>query len=413
MSEENPMVAFQSTLRDAVQYVDITRGEFNRLSDPKQNHSYTLFVEMDDGKYDTFRAHRVQFNDDRGPYKGGIRYHPEVNNSKVMALAGWMMIKCAVAGLPFGGAKGGVVIDPDEYSESEVERVTRAYVRETRPIIGPDVDIPAPDVNTGEQEMAWFRDEYEQLVGEKSPGVVTGKPINYGGSQGRVEATGRSVMVSARTLMDYLDQSLAGKTVAVQGFGNVGYHASRLFIEQGATVVAVSDSGGGIYNEDGLDVYDVHEVKKQEGTVTAYEDAEKISNEDVLTQDVDILAPCALENSINEELAEDVEADVIVEGANGPLTDGADNLLSDEGVWIIPDVIANSGGVTVSYYEWVQNNQRYEWSYDRVLTQVENSVEQSLLTTLEAYEEQDVDDLRTSAYAIAVSRLVQSNRLKR
>ncbi|AQL41518.1 glutamate dehydrogenase [Halorientalis sp. IM1011] len=407
MSDEvNPFSSLQRQVEEAVQYVDVTEGMLQRLKSPERVLETNLTVEMDDGSTEVFTAYRSQFNGDRGPYKGGIRYHPDVNREEVKALSGWMAYKTAVAGVPLGGAKGGIVIDPSEYSESELERVTRSFATELRPLIGVDQDIPAPDVNTGQREMNWIKDTYETLENTTEPGVITGKAIENGGSEGRVEATGRSTVLAAREAFDYRDEDIADATVAVQGYGNAGWITAKLVEELGATVVAVSDSSGGIYDAAGLDPVAVKEHKRNTGSVVGYQGADdEISNDELLTLDVDLLVPAALGNVIDADLAGDVEADVISEAANGPITPDADDVLEGKDVIVIPDILANAGGVTVSYFEWVQNRQRFHWSEERVNDELESIIVDQFWNLVDAYESHDLPSFRVAAYVIALQRI--------
>jgi len=409
MPGANPFESLQEQIGDAGEYLDVGDDVLERLKNPERVLETTLSVEMDDGTIETFRAFRSQFNGDRGPYKGGIRYHPGVSRDEVKALSGWMVYKTAVVDIPYGGGKGGIVIDPGNYSEDELERITRAFATELRPFIGEDRDIPAPDVNTGQREMNWIKDTYETLENTTAPGVITGKALENGGSRGRVEATGRSTMFAAREIFDYLDRDLAGATVAVQGYGNAGSVAAALVEDQGADVVAVSDSSGAIYDADGLDTRAVKEFKTETGRVTGYDGAtEEFSNEDLLTLDVDLLVPAALENAIDEELAHDVAADVIVEAANGPLTPDADDVLTERGVTVVPDILANAGGVTVSYFEWVQNRQRFQWTEQRVNEELEDVITDAFDAMTAAHEDAGTPNLRTAAYVVAVQRVVDA-----
>jgi glutamate dehydrogenase (NAD(P)+) len=407
MSDEiNPFESLGEQIDDAAQYVDMKDGMLQRLKNPERVLETNLTVEMDDGSTEVFRAYRSQFNGDRGPYKGGIRYHPEVNREEVKALSGWMAYKTAVVGVPLGGGKGGIVIDPAEYSENELERITRSFAKELRPFIGVDEDIPAPDVNTGQREMNWIKDTYETLVGRTEPGVITGKAISDGGSEGRVEATGRSTVLAAREAFEYRDEDIADATVAIQGYGNAGWITAKLVDEMGATVVAVSDSSGGIYNEDGFDPVAVKDYKRETGSVVGHHDAtEEISNDDLLTLDVDLLVPAALGNAIDADLAEDVSADVISEAANGPITPDADEVLAEKDCVVIPDILANAGGVTVSYFEWVQNRQRFHWSEERVNQELEDIIVEQFWTLVDALEDHDLPMLRTAAYVVALQRI--------
>jgi len=410
MSEEvNPFESLQEQVDDAAAHLDVDPGILARLKHPERVLETNLAVEMDDGSVEVFRAFRSQFNGARGPYKGGIRYHPQVNSDEVKALSGWMVYKCAVVDIPYGGGKGGIALDPQEYSESELERITRAFATELRPIIGVDRDIPAPDVNTGRREMNWIKDTYETLENTTEPGVITGKAPDSGGSAGRVEATGRSVMLTAREAFEYLDKSVEGATVAVQGYGNAGSVAARLLEDLGMDVVAVSDSSGAVYDPEGLDTRAVKDRKSETGDVVDYERAsEVITNEDLLTLDVDLLVPAALENAIDEAIAREVSADVIVEAANGPLTPDADDVLTETDVHVFPDILANAGGVTVSYFEWVQNRQRFYWTEQRVNDELETVITTAFDDLTTAFEEMDLPNLRTAAYVVAIRRVLES-----
>ncbi|MHC3438275.1 Glu/Leu/Phe/Val family dehydrogenase [Natrialbaceae archaeon A-gly3] len=410
MSEEaNPFESLQSQIDDAAEYLDVGDDVIERLKHPERVLETNLTIERDDGSLERFKAFRSQFNGDRGPYKGGIRYHPGVTRDEVKALSGWMTYKTAIVDIPLGGGKGGIIIDPTEYSESELERLTRAFAKELTPMIGVDRDVPAPDVNTGQREMNWIKDTYETLKNTTEPGVITGKALDSGGSEGRVEATGRSTVIAAREAFDYLDRDISEATVAVQGYGNAGWIAAKLVEELGATVVAVSDSSGGIYNEDGLDARDVKAFKNETGSVSGYADAdEELTNDELLTLDVDLLIPAALENAVDADLAEDVKADVISEAANGPLTPGADEVLADKDVITIPDILANAGGVTVSYFEWVQNRQRFYWTEEKVNEELEAIIVDAFDALTDAYEEHDLETFRQAAYVVSVQRVANA-----
>ncbi|PSQ17433.1 glutamate dehydrogenase [Halobacteriales archaeon QS_8_69_73] len=374
----NPFESLQEQIDDAAEYIDVGADVLKRLKHPERVLETSLTVELDDGSLEVFQAYRSQFNGDRGPYKGGVRYHPGVTRDEVKALSGWMVYKCAVVDIPYGGGKGGIEIDPIDYSDAELERITRSFATELRPLIGADRDIPAPDVNTGQREMNWIKDTYETLEGTTEPGVVTGKAIDSGGSCGRVEATGRSTMLTAREAFDYLDKDPAGATVAVQGYGNAGSVAAK-FIESelGADVVAVSDSSGAVYHPDGLDARAVKQYT-------------------------------ALENAIDADLARDVGADVIVEAANGPLTPDADAVLTDRDVYVFPDVLANAGGVTVSYFEWVQNRQRFYWTEERVVEELDRHIVEGFEGLVDAYEQKELPSFRTAAYVVAIERVADA-----
>jgi len=405
----NPFESLQSQIDEAATHLDIGDDVLERLKYPERVLETNLSIERDDGSLARFKAFRSQFNGDRGPYKGGIRYHPSVTRDEVKALSGWMVYKCAVVDIPYGGGKGGIVIDPAAYSESELERVTRAFAAELRPFIGEDRDIPAPDVNTGQREMNWIKDTYELLENTTEPGVITGKALDSGGSEGRVEATGRSTMLTAREAFEYLGTDMEEATVAVQGYGNAGWIAANLLEDLGASIVAVSDSSGAIYAADGLDTRAVKDFKNETGSVSGYVDAEEeFSNDDLLTLDVDLVVPAALENAIDEALARDVEADVIVEAANGPITPKADAVLTDRDVHVFPDILANAGGVTVSYFEWVQNRQRFYWSEERVNDELETVIVDAFDALTDTYEEHDLENFRTAAYVVAIQRVVDA-----
>ena len=408
-TKANPFESLQSQIDDAAVHLEVGDDVIERLKHPERVLETNLTVEMDDGSLELFKAFRSQFNGDRGPYKGGIRYHPGVTRDEVKALSGWMVYKCATVGIPYGGGKGGIVIDPDQYSEDELERVTRAFAKELRPLIGEDKDIPAPDVNTGQREMNWIKNTYEVLENTTAPGVITGKAISSGGSEGRVEATGRSTVIAAREAFEYLGEDIADATVAVQGYGNAGWISAKLVEEMGATVVAVSDSSGGVYDPDGLDAVAVKDHKNETGAVTGFsEAAEELTNEELLTLDVDLLIPAALENAIDEEIAKDVKADVISEAANGPVTPRGDAVLAENDVLVVPDILANAGGVTVSYFEWVQNRQRFHWSEERVNDELETIMVDAFDALTDAYEENDLESFRTAAYVVAIQRVVDA-----
>ncbi|MEF8775186.1 MAG: Glu/Leu/Phe/Val dehydrogenase [Haloarculaceae archaeon] len=409
-TEVNPFETVQEQVRDAAAYLDVTEGMLERVTHPERVLETNLTVEMDDGSIERFKAFRSQFNGDRGPYKGGVRFHPNVTRDEVKALSGWMVYKCAIAGIPLGGGKGGVVIDPAQYSTSELERITRSFAKELTPLIGADLDIPAPDVNTGQREMNWIKDTYETIEGTTEPGVVTGKSIHSGGSAGRVEATGRSTALAAREAFEYLDRAVADASVAVQGYGNAGWNAAKLVAELGATVVAVSDSSGGIYDPEGFDPVAVKDHKRETGSVVGYPGATKeITNRELLTMAVDLLIPAALENAIDEKIAREISADVVTEAANGPMTPAADDLVSETDTIVVPDILANAGGVTVSYFEWVQNRQRFYWSAERVNEELERVIVNQFQNLVGTYEERGTPTLRIAAYVNALERVLDAS----
>jgi len=336
------------------------------LRQPRRTLTVNFPVKMDDGSVRMYTGYRVQHSQMLGPSKGGIRYHPNVTLDEVKALAMWMTWKSSLAGLPYGGGKGGVICNPKEMSLGEIERLTRRYATEIAPIIGPMTDIPAPDVNTNPQIMAWFMDTYNMHTGAQTPGIVTGKPVEIGGSLGRAEATGRGVTFTALQALQNQQIDPQGATVVVQGYGNVGSVSAYFLQEQGAKVIAVSDSRGGIYRADGLDARDVLRFKQETSSVVGYPGADVITNEELLALPCDLLVPSALEGALTAENAGQVKAKIIAEGANGPTTPEADEILNDKGVFIIPDILANAGGVIVSYFEWVQDLQTYYWSEEEV-----------------------------------------------
>lgn len=409
VSDVNPYESLRTQVREAAAYTEIDDDLLETLSVPNRVLEINLAVEMNDGRLESIPAFRSQFDDARGPYKGGIRYHPQVNRDEVKALSGWMVFKCATVGIPFGGGKGGIAIDPRDYETDELERITRAYATAIRPVIGEDIDIPAPDVNTGQREMNWIKDTYETLEHKTEPGVVTGKSLENGGSEGRVEATGRSTVLAAREAIERDGGDIANATVAVQGYGNAGAIAARLLDDMGADIVAASDSTGGIYDENGFDPRDVRAFKDETGTVVGYRGTDEVSNAELLTLDVDILIPAALENAIDAELAEALEADLIVEAANGPTTPDADRILAERGIDVIPDILANAGGVTVSYFEWVQNRQRFYWSEERVNGELEDIMVDAFHDIADLREERNVDTLRSATYARALERMKIAN----
>jgi glutamate dehydrogenase (NAD(P)+) len=365
-------------------------------------------VKMDDGKVEVFTGYRVQHNVSRGPAKGGIRYHPDVTLDEVKALAMLMTWKCAVVGIPYGGAKGGVVCDPKRLSLSELERITRRYTSEIIFIIGPEKDIPAPDVNTNPQVMAWIMDTYSMDQGFSVPGVVTGKPISIGGSLGRNEATARGCMFTILSAFKYLNWAVQNKRVAVQGFGNVGWPVARLLHDQGFKIIAISDIEGGIYNSKGLDPILVKKHSTDNGTVAGYKDADKITNKELLELDCDVLVPAAIESQITESNAAKIKARLIAEAANGPTTPQADSVLSDRKIFIIPDILANAGGVTVSYFEWVQGLQAYFWSEREVNLKLRDIMEKSFDSVYNMAKEKNID-MRLAAYCLAVKRVAEAH----
>jgi len=392
---------------NAIEYLDLDPGIAQILRVSKRELTVHFPVRMDDGSIRVFTGYRVQHNNDCGPYKGGIRYHPDVNLDEVKALAMWMAIKCAVVGIPYGGAKGGVTCNPKEMSQGELERLTRRFATEISPIIGPKIDIPAPDVNTGQQTMAWILDSIERNTGIKSPAVVTGKPLALDGSLGRTEATGRGVMLTALQALQIVGMKPQGITAVVQGYGNVGSISAYLLEDQGVKVIGVSDSRGGIYRPKGLNTRDVLRFKGENGSVVGYPDTERITNEELLQLPCDLLVPAALEGVINGENAKRIRAQVIVEGGNGPTTPAADAILDAAGVLVIPDILANAGGVTVSYLEWVQNLQSYYWTEEKVNSQLRQILTKAFAEVWAIAQEKEVD-MRIAAHIKAIDHIAKA-----
>ena len=395
----------------AARYVPMKAGIYKMLRKPKRELTVTFPVRMDDGSVEIFTGYRVQHHDVRGPFKGGIRYHPNVTLDEVRALAMWMTWKTAVVNIPYGGAKGGITCDPKQLSLTELERLTRRYATEISLLIGPDADIPAPDVNTNPQIMAWIMDTYSMFHGHAVPAVVTGKPIEIGGSLGRLEATGRGVVFTVQEALKLLNISPDETTVVVQGYGNAGSVAARLMHDLGARVIAVSDSKGGIYNPKGLDPRDVLRHKRETGSVVGYPGAETITNEELLTLPCTVLIPAALENQIHAGNADHIRARIIAEAANGPTTPEADEILHEKGVFVIPDILCNAGGVTVSYFEWVQDLQSFFWDEDEVNQRLHKIMTRAFHEVVNTARKHGVDT-RTGAYILAVSRVVRAVELR-
>jgi glutamate dehydrogenase (NAD(P)+) len=364
-------------------------------------------VMMDDGHIQVFEGFRVWHNTARGPAKGGIRYHPDLNLDEVKALAMWMTWKCGVVKIPFGGAKGGVVCDPKQMSQRELERMTRRYTTELEGMLGPESDIPAPDVNTNAQTMAWIMDTYSMHHGYSIPAVVTGKPLSIGGSEGRPDATGRGVVYCIQEAAKYLDMDLSGARVAVQGFGNVGEACARLLTEAGASVVALCDSRGGVYSPDGIDTAMAVRLKQETGSIVGLPRTQAIPGEDVLEVDCDILVPAALEGVLTGRNARRVNARIIAEGANGPTTPEADEVFRERGIFVIPDILCNAGGVTVSYFEWVQDREEFFWTLEEINSRLKRVMVKAFDDARRMSREHDVD-LRLGAYMLAVGRVAEA-----
>lgn len=403
-------------LNDLGKAAGIDEEILDYLSHPEQTTTASLPVRMDNGKTSYFIGHRCRYNTILGPTKGGIRFHPEVDRHEVEALALWMTIKCSLAQLPYGGAKGGVTVDPKSLSPMELERLSRAYIRAMADVVGARKDIPAPDVYTNARIMGWMLDEYERIHRSKSPGTITGKPVELGGSLGRNESTGRGAFIVTGLLADKLKWKVSEIKVAIQGFGNAGYNMAKLLHAQGYKIVAVSDSQGGIYSEKGLDVDSIYQHKQEsktlkavycDGSVCEEVEHKTLSNEELLELDVDLLVPAALGGVINEKNAERIKAPYIVEVANGPIDNAAEKILAAKGIEILPDVLANSGGVIVSYFEWAQNQQGYSWTLEEVNSKLEAVLNKAFSEVYEVYETEKVS-FRQAAYTVALRRIASA-----
>jgi glutamate dehydrogenase (NAD(P)+) len=409
--ELNPFEIAKQQFDRAADYLELEESMRNVLRSAKRQLVVSIPVRMDGGETKVFEGYRVQHNIARGPAKGGIRYHPNVTLDEVKALASWMTWKCATVGIPYGGGKGGVVCDPKSLSMAELERLTRRYAFEIAPIIGPDRDIPAPDVYTDSQTMAWIMDTISMVHGHTELGVVTGKPLSLGGSQGRHEATARGALYALREACKVQGMSLKDARVAVQGFGNAGSIITELVAKDGAKVVAVCDSKCGLYNESGIYVRGVLKHKEETGSLHGFSGATEITSDEVLEVDCDILCPSALENSITLKNVGNVKAKIIAELANGPTTPGADRVLEKNGVMLIPDILANAGGVTVSYYEWVQDQYSFFWSEDRINQTLEATIGKAFHEVHEKAEHFGTD-MRTGAYILAIDRVAEATRVR-
>ena len=395
----------------AARLLGLDPGIWKILTHPKRQITVSCPVQMDNGEIEVFTGYRVQYNITLGPAKGGIRYHPDVSLDEVTALAAWMTWKCAVAHVPFGGGKGGIICDPTRMSRRELEALTRRYVAEIIDAIGPDKDVPAPDVNTNDQIMAWVMDTYSMHVGHTSTAVVTGKPIEMGGSLGRREATGRGVMIVTREAAKHLGVDIQGATVAVQGFGNVGSVSADLLCRIGARVVAVTDWKGGVHNPAGLDIAKMLDYARQHKTIDGFPGGDPIDNEQLFGLEVDVLVPAALENQITSENAGAIRARIVAEGANGPTTPDAHQQLHERGIFVIPDILANAGGVTTSYFEWVQDRHGYFWEEDEVNRRLEQKMCEAFRAVLETSLRYRTD-MRTAAYIVAINRVATVTRMR-
>lgn len=411
LDENNPFEGMMSRFDRAAQLLDLEPGLYKVLRHPEKQIIVSVPVMMDNGEVEVFTGYRVLYNTSRGPAKGGIRFDMQVNLEEVKALAAWMTWKCAVVNLPFGGSKGGVICDPLKMSAGELERLTRRYTASIIHTLGPDSDVPAPDVNTNERVMAWIMDTYSMHHRHTVTAVVTGKPVEMGGSLGRKEATGRGCMIVAKEALKHLGLKVEGTTIAVQGFGNVGSTAAMLLAREGCKVRAISDRTGAFYNKAGIDIDAAINHVKQHKTLEGFKGGDALSNEEMLTSDVDLLLPAALENVITSKNAKKIQAKVIVEGANGPTTAGADAILAEKEVFVVPDILANAGGVTVSYFEWVQDRGGYFWSEESVNERLTDIMTRSFADVLKLATQHKVD-MRTAAYMLSINRVATVHRLR-
>jgi glutamate dehydrogenase (NAD(P)+) len=410
-SEDNPFEAMMARFDAAAELLDLDPGIYKVLRVPDKQIIVSVPIQRDSGDVEVFTGYRVIHNISRGPAKGGVRFDLNVSLDEVKALAAWMTWKCAVVNIPFGGAKGGVICDPMTLSDRELERITRRYTAALIETLGPESDIPAPDVNTNERVMAWIMDTYSMHKRSNVMGVVTGKPVEVGGSLGRREATGRGCMIATKEALRHLGLPLRGSTVVVQGFGNVGSVAARLLELEGLTVVAVSDASGGVYNANGIYIDDAIAWVREHRYLEGYPGGDAISNDELMELDVDVLLPAAVENAITSKNAARIKAKVICEGANGPTSANADRILDDNGVFVVPDILANAGGVTVSYFEWVQNRSGYFWDEDMVVERLRAITERSFNDVLQVSLRHKVN-MRTAAYMLSIERVAAVHRLR-
>jgi glutamate dehydrogenase (NAD(P)+) len=411
LDEENPFEAMMSRFDKAAELLDLEPGLYKVLRQAEKQVIVSIPVMRDSGEVDVFEGYRVLYNTSRGPAKGGIRFDLNVTLEEVKALAAWMTWKCAVVNIPFGGAKGGVRCDPLAMSAAELEKLTRRYTSGIINMLGPDSDVPAPDVNTNERVMAWIMDTYSMHVGHTTTAVVTGKPVELGGSLGRREATGRGCMIVTKEALKHLGMPVKGTTVAVQGFGNVGSVTAELLAREGCKIVAIGDRSLSLYNTAGIDIADAIEYVKKHRNLDGYNKGDLISGADLLTLDVDVLVPAALENVITTRNAAEIKARIICEGANGPTTAAADSILDENGIFVIPDILANAGGVTVSYFEWVQDRGGYFWPEDLVNERLETIMKRSFHDVLDLSRQSRVN-MRTASYMLAISRVASVHRLR-
>ena len=408
----NPFEIAQKQVKSACDKLNADPAVYEILKNPMRVLEVSFPVRLDDGTVKTFIGYRSQHNNAVGPFKGGLRFHPDVTKDEVKALSTWMTFKCSVAGIPYGGGKGGMAIDPKDYSKAELERISKGFAKAISPIIGEKVDIPAPDVNTNGQIMSWMVDAYEEVAGKSAKGVFTGKPLEFGGSLARTEATGYGVNLAAKKALEKLNIDVKGATYAVQGFGNVGFYTAYYAHKDGAKIVAFSNVDVAIYNENGIDMEAVIKDFKENGCISENKGYGKdITNAELLELEVDVLTPCALENQITSENVDRIKAKVVVEGANGPTTPEADEILFKKGILVVPDILANAGGVVVSYFEWVQNLQSYYWSFEEV-QQKENALLSGAFEDVWALAAEYKVDLRNAAYMKSIERIAKAMKLR-
>lgn len=406
----------QMNIRESAKYLEMQREKIEVLCEPQRVIELNLTIKMDNGVNKTFKAFRSQHNNACGPYKGGVRYHQNVNIDEVKALSIWMSLKCQIVGIPYGGAKGGICVDPNTLSKNELERLTRAYVNAIGEYIGIDIDIPAPDVNTNGQVMSWIVDEYSKLNSKLELGVVTGKPVELGGSLGRIEATGLGVVEVTKKYLEKLSIQKKEAKIAIQGFGNVGSNASRIYFEEGVKIVSVAghnkDYEFAIYDENGIDIPELIEFRKREKDISKFNGCKIIGMDEFWSLEVDCMVPAALEDQIHKDNADKIRAKFIVEAANGPVTYEADRILESKGIVVIPDVLANSGGVIVSYFEWIQNRTQDYWDKEKVLNKEINKINESFENIWNFKKDNNIPTLRKAAYAFSIDKIVKTMELR-
>jgi glutamate dehydrogenase (NAD(P)+) len=412
----NPYEQMLKVLDESAAMLGFKQEDYEIIKYPERELKISIPIKMDDNSIRVFEGYRIQHSNLRGPYKGGIRFHPDINLDEVKALAAWMTFKCAVVNIPYGGAKGAIKVDRRELSNNEMEKLTRKYTSMIFPIIGPEIDIPAPDVNTNGEIMGWMMDTYSGLKGYNVPGVVTGKPVEIGGSLGRKESTGRGISLIVREILDRMGVPMKGARIAIQGMGNVGSTAARFLYNEGCKIVAVSDISDGLYKDSGLDIDDIARYIDSNGgrnLLKGYqaEGIKRIVNGELLTSDVDVVIPAAMENQINEKIAGELKAKIVVEAANGPTTVEADKILKERGIVVVPDILANSGGVTVSYFEWVQNNQCIAWDEEKINRKLKKILIRAFNEVWDKAQEKNTT-LRMGAYMVALERLVSAHKIR-